>query len=89
MTLTALRPSRFPAWPVELFASAEQAESILGDLQEEFSEVASKSGGFCRSISLFCLLQNARSSGHPRRRSSRQKHETSFVAPGRNDLICQ
>lgn len=39
-----LRPPRIAARLVELFASAEQAESILGDLHEEFSEVASKSG---------------------------------------------
>lgn len=39
-----LRPARLAAWLVELFASAEQAESILGDLHEEFSDVASKSG---------------------------------------------
>lgn len=38
------RPRRIAAWLVELFASAEQAESILGDLLEEFSDVASKSG---------------------------------------------
>lgn len=38
-----LRPPHIAAWLVELFASAEQAESILGDLDEEFSDVASKS----------------------------------------------
>lgn len=38
------RPPWLAAWLVDLFASAEQAESILGDLQEEFSDVASKSG---------------------------------------------
>lgn len=38
------RPPRLAAWLVELFASAEQAESILGDLHEEFLDVASKSG---------------------------------------------
>ena len=38
------RSPRLAAWLVELFASAEQAESILGDLQEEFSVLASKSG---------------------------------------------
>lgn len=38
------RPARVTAWLVELFASAEQADSILGDLHEEFSELASKSG---------------------------------------------
>jgi hypothetical protein len=38
------RPPRLAAWFVELSASAEQSESILGDLAEEFSDVASKSG---------------------------------------------
>lgn len=38
------RPPWLAAWLVALFASAEQAESILGDLHEEFSDVASKSG---------------------------------------------
>lgn len=38
------RPPRLAAWLVELFASGEQAESIVGDLQEEFSEVIQKSG---------------------------------------------
>ena len=38
------RPPRLAAWLVELFASGEQAESILGDLHEEFSDVAMKSG---------------------------------------------
>lgn len=45
MTQMALhpRPPLLAAWLVELFASAEQTESIIGDLQEEFSGVASKS----------------------------------------------
>jgi hypothetical protein len=38
------RPPRIASWLVELFASAEQAESILGDLSEEFSQLASRSG---------------------------------------------
>lgn len=38
------RPPRLGTWLVELFASAEQAESILGDFHEEFSDVVSKSG---------------------------------------------
>lgn len=38
------RPPWLAAWLVELFASPEQTESILGDLHEEFSDVASKSG---------------------------------------------
>lgn len=37
-------PPRLGAWFVELFASAEQAESILGDFHEEFSDLISKSG---------------------------------------------
>lgn len=46
MTQTAPRPRppRLATWLVELFASADQAESILGDLHEEFSDIASKSG---------------------------------------------
>jgi len=38
------RPPRLAELTVNLFASAEQAESILGDLHEEFSVVGSKSG---------------------------------------------
>ncbi|HEV2196134.1 MAG TPA: permease prefix domain 2-containing transporter [Candidatus Acidoferrum sp.] len=38
------RPPWLAAWLVELFTPAEQADSILGDLHEEFSEVTSKSG---------------------------------------------
>jgi hypothetical protein len=37
-------PPRLAAWLVYLFASVEDAESILGDLHEEFLDVASKSG---------------------------------------------
>src|SRR5215813_3365658 len=37
-------PPRLATWLVDLFASAEQAESILGDLAEEFSDIASTSG---------------------------------------------
>lgn len=46
MTQTArgLRPPRLAAWLVELFAPAKEAESILGDLQEEFSDLTSRSG---------------------------------------------
>lgn len=39
-----LCPPRIAAWLVELFASAEQEQSILGDLHEEFSDIVSKSG---------------------------------------------
>lgn len=38
------RPPWLAAWLVELFASADQAESILGDLHEEFCDIVSKSG---------------------------------------------
>jgi hypothetical protein len=37
-------PPRVASWLVELFAPAEHAESMLGDLSEEFSGLASKSG---------------------------------------------
>ena len=39
-----VEPSRIAAWLVALFATAEEAESILGDLLEEFPQVAAKSG---------------------------------------------
>jgi hypothetical protein len=41
---TPARPPRLAAWLVDLFASREQAESILGDLSAEFSDLASRSG---------------------------------------------
>lgn|ERR1700723_3023623 len=46
MTQQASRPlpPRFAALLVDLFAPAEHAESILGDLTEEFSDLASRSG---------------------------------------------
>ena len=46
MTRAALgtHPPRLAAWLVDLFASAEQAEPILGDLHEEFSDIVSESG---------------------------------------------
>src|SRR2546429_4997347 len=37
------RPPSIAARLVSLFGSADQAESILGDLEEEFSDIASKS----------------------------------------------
>ena len=37
-------PPRIAVWLVSLFTPAEEAESILGDLLEEFSHLASKSG---------------------------------------------
>lgn len=38
------QPPRIAVWLVNLFTSAEEAESILGDLLEEFVHLASKSG---------------------------------------------
>jgi hypothetical protein len=40
-----VQPPRIATWLVNLFAPAEEGESILGDLLEEFSHLASKSGG--------------------------------------------
>lgn len=40
----SVRPPRSAAWLVNLFAPAEVAEAILGDLLEEFLQLASKSG---------------------------------------------
>ena len=39
-----LQPPRIATWLVNLFAPAEEAASILGDLVEEYSRLASKSG---------------------------------------------
>jgi hypothetical protein len=39
-----IRPPRLALWLVNLFAPAEEAESILGDLVEEYSQLASQSG---------------------------------------------
>src|SRR5580704_14470195 len=39
-----VQPPRLAAWLLELFVSDKRAESIAGDLVEEFSELASKSG---------------------------------------------
>jgi hypothetical protein len=46
MTQTASRsrPPRLASWLVELFATDDQEESILGDLHEEFFDIVSKSG---------------------------------------------
>jgi hypothetical protein len=45
-----LQPPRIAVWLVNLFTPAEEAESIPGDLLEEYSHVASKSGAaFARS----------------------------------------
>jgi hypothetical protein len=42
---TFVQPPRLAVWLVNLFTPYEQAESIPGDLLEEFSEVTLKSGG--------------------------------------------
>jgi len=45
MTKTTLvQPPRLAGWLVNLFTSYERSESIFGDLLEEFSDLASKSG---------------------------------------------
>lgn len=38
------QPPRVAVWLVNLFSQADETESILGDLSEEFSELASQSG---------------------------------------------
>ena len=40
----SFRPPLIASWLIDLFATPEQAESVLGDLLEEFSDLASKSG---------------------------------------------
>ncbi len=47
MTMHDVRPPRMAVWLIGLFALPEEAESILGDLLEEFSLLASKSGEPC------------------------------------------
>ena len=44
MTQASFPVPRAAVWLIELFTPYEQAESILGDLLEEFSNIASKSG---------------------------------------------
>jgi vacuolar-type H+-ATPase subunit I/STV1 len=45
-----VQPPRIANWLVNLFAAGEEAESLLGDMFEEFSHLASKSGvAFARS----------------------------------------
>jgi hypothetical protein len=39
-----LQPPRIAVWLVSQFTPAEESESILGDLLEEISQLASKSG---------------------------------------------
>jgi hypothetical protein len=56
------RPPRLAAWLVDLFASREQAESILGDLSEEFSDLASGSG--IANARRWYRLQSAKTVAH-------------------------
>jgi hypothetical protein len=45
-----VQPPRIAVWLITLFTPADEAESMLGDLLEEFSQLASKSGvAFARS----------------------------------------
>jgi len=45
-----VQPPRIATWLLNLFAAGEEAESLLGDMLEEFSHLALKSGvGFARS----------------------------------------
>jgi hypothetical protein len=39
-----VRPPRIASWLVNLFAAGEEVESLLGDMLEKFSHLASKSG---------------------------------------------
>jgi hypothetical protein len=43
MTQASTRPPRLAVWLIELFVTDEQAPSVLGDLLEEFSDVAARS----------------------------------------------
>lgn len=43
-TAPRTQPPSIAAWLVELFASADHAENLLGDLTEEFSDIALKLG---------------------------------------------
>ncbi|MFZ0745581.1 MAG: permease prefix domain 2-containing transporter [Terracidiphilus sp.] len=44
LELNSVEPPRLAVWLISLFVLAEEAESIQGDLLEEFSLIASKSG---------------------------------------------
>jgi len=44
MSPSPIRPPQLAVWLVELFVPDEQVQSVLGDLFEEFCDVASKSG---------------------------------------------
>ena len=43
-TESPIHPPRTPAWFVELFASPQEADGILGDLAEEFSASVARDG---------------------------------------------
>lgn len=45
VTKSLIQPPRLAVWLMNLFAPYEQSESILGDLLEEFADLASKSDG--------------------------------------------
>jgi len=55
-------PPRFAAWMVSLFAPPEQAESILGDLEEEFLLLGPRSG--LASARRWYWRQSVRTSAH-------------------------
>ena len=56
------QPPRLAAWLVSLFSPAEEADSILGDLAEEFAHLAAASGAaFARK---WYLRQAVRTIGH-------------------------
>jgi hypothetical protein len=44
---SSVQPPRVAVWLLDLFTPYEQTESIPGDLLEEFSDLASKSGAAC------------------------------------------
>ncbi|HXC87437.1 MAG TPA: hypothetical protein VNU23_06595 [Candidatus Cybelea sp.] len=56
------RPPRLAAWLVDLLASREQAECILGDLREEFSYLASSRG--IANARRWYRLQSAKTIAH-------------------------
>jgi hypothetical protein len=60
--LSPPRPPRLAAWLVDLFATREQAECILGDLREEFSDLASRSG--IANARRWYRLQSAKTIAH-------------------------
>src|ERR1700688_4363790 len=59
---TAARPPRLAVWLVDLFVFDRRGESIVGDLAEEFSELASASG--IASARSWYWRQSARAIAH-------------------------